>query len=174
MRFASAVLAGANEECDSVDMTNPTSSNDLLPPVGGGGDGVEGGAGAAQSGPNPAIRVPIRPAPYRTPFLRFFELIRPMRTRIRFSLRLIHHLLALAEPASRVSTTSGGTDGGFSSVPHGGSIRDDVLGGGITQINFCPAPSGDPCDPSGPASLGTGSGANLGAGNPIHLASGNK
>ena len=52
--------------------------------------------GAAPSRLRPAIRVPIRPAPYRIRAFRFLELIRPMRTRTRFSLRLARRLLALA------------------------------------------------------------------------------
>lgn len=98
-----------------------------------------------------------------------------MRTRTRFSLRLARRLLALAAAFLLAATAALADQASLvSTAAPGNSILDDVLGeGGITPIQ-CVAPSGDPCDSSGPASIGTGSGANLGAGNPIHLASGNK
>lgn len=92
--------------------------------------------------------------------------------------RIVLAAVLLAGGAVHADTPSSAIPGSSSSLPStpapgSGAILDGVIGGS-TDTPSCAAPAGDPCDASGPASIGTGASIDLGAGNPIHLASGNK
>lgn len=92
--------------------------------------------------------------------------------------RVLCAAVLLAGGPVHADTPSSAIPGSSSSLPStpapgSGAILDGVIGGS-TDTPFCAAPSGDPCDASGPASIGTGASIDLGAGNPIHLVSGNK